>query len=213
MGNSKSKIIFITTQPETIAPILKSFPYYKADKIIDFEILNLRDFGVGKHHSIDGRPTGGGDGMILRVDCIHRAIELAKETCQKSYVIGLCPKGEVLQQSTVNSLSQNKQDLIFVCGRFGGFDERCYTYFDTHISVGKYILSSGDIPALMITDAVLRQIPGVLGNPVSASHDSFSSGEQDIERPQFTKPDSYLDQKTPEVLKSGDPKQIKEYFD
>jgi len=212
MENSKSKIIFITTQPETIEPILKSFPYYKAKDILDFHTINLRDFGIGKHHSIDGRPAGGGDGMILRVDCVHAAIETAKDKCKKPYVIGLCPKGNMLQQKLVNQLSQSKQDLIFVCGRFGGFDERCYAYFDTHISVGQYVLSSGDLPALMITDSILRQIPGILGNPISASKDSFATGDDELEWPQYTSPDLYENQHIPSVLKSGDPKKIEAYF-
>ena len=126
MESSKPKFIFVTTQPSVIEDALKGFPFSKAIKLFDFECVALRDFGFGKHHTIDGRPAGGGDGMILRVDTVHKAIQHAKSLTRNPFVIGLCPKGELVTQNKIVELSREEKDFIFVCGRFGGFDHRCY---------------------------------------------------------------------------------------
>jgi tRNA (guanine37-N1)-methyltransferase len=170
--------------------------------ILKVRTVNLRDFTTDKHRSTDDRPFGGGEGMVMKPEPIYKALNVLKGEPPEAKVILLSPRGKLLNQALARKLAQF-QRLILICGRYEGVDERIREHCaDLELSVGNYVLSGGEIAALVLIEAVSRLIPGVLGCESSAEKDSFSDGL--LEFPQYTRPGVFNDWEVPEVLLSGD---------
>ncbi|OGH11236.1 MAG: tRNA (guanosine(37)-N1)-methyltransferase TrmD [Candidatus Levybacteria bacterium RIFCSPHIGHO2_01_FULL_36_15] len=182
------------------------------EKLIKIKFINLRDFGIGTHRTVDDRPYGGGTGMILRVDVVDKAVQSAKEDDMSGKVVLLDPKGKTYNQKTAENFSKLTH-LILICGHYEGYDERIRNFVDEEISVGDYVLSGGEIPAMLIVDSVARLIPDVLKKQNATSLESFSKigSTRILEYPQYTRPGVYKGKKVPEILLSGDLKKIEEY--
>ncbi len=176
-------------------------------EIVDIRLVNIRDFAKGAHKTTDDRPYGGGDGMVMKPGPIYRSLESVERVKGRSLVILLSPQGETFDQAMAWELSEWDQ-LILVCGRYEGVDERIrLTCVDREISIGDYVLSGGELGAMVIMDAVSRLIPGVLGGETSNLEDSFEGGL--LEYPQFTRPRVFRENEVPPVLLSGDHERIR----
>lgn len=176
-------------------------------KLIELEFVNLRDFGIGKHKLVDDTPYGGGNGMVLKVDVLFDAINSVKNEQYKSEkVYLLTAQGKTFNQEFAKELS-NLDHLILVCGHYEGFDERIKKYIDGEISVGDFILTGGEIPAMLIIDTVARLVKGVIKEG-SSQNESFSPL---LEHAQYTKPQEFNGEIVPEVLISGDHQKIAEW--
>ena len=197
------KFTIITLFREAIEPYLKTSMMWKAvDKgLAEFDFVNLRDFGLGPHKSVDDTPYGGGDGMLLRCEPVFAAIESVKAKDPEAKVILPTPVGEIWDQKMARELPTNSHYII-LCPHYEGYDERILSIVDYKISLGKYVLTGGELPALIIIDSVVRLIPGVLGGETSAEIESFSDGDN-LEYPQYTRPEDFRGMKVPEVLLSG----------
>ena len=197
------KFTIITLFQEAIEPYLKTSMMWKAvDKgLAEFDFVNLRDFGLGPHKSVDDTPYGGGDGMLLRCEPVFAAIESVKAKDPEAKVILPTPVGEIWDQKMARELPTNSHYII-LCPHYEGYDERILSIVDYKISLGKYVLTGGELPALIIIDSVVRLIPGVLGGETSAEIESFSDGDN-LEYPQYTRPEDFRGMKVPEVLLSG----------
>lgn len=174
-----------------------------AKGILNIHIMNPRDFAEGKHKQMDDTPYGGGSGMVIKPEPMFKAVRFIKETTnyQKRRVLLMSPEGAVFNQAKAKELAEYDQ-LIFICGHYEGFDARISNYLaDEAISIGDFVLTGGELPAMMITDAVARMIPGVLGSEESAPTDSFYNGL--LEHPQYTRPRDFEGMQVPEVLFSG----------
>lgn len=178
----------------------------KQKKVI-LDLVNIRDFAEGKYKSVDDHPYGGGAGMIMRVDVIDRAIKSIKSYISnvKSKTILLDPRGKTYNQACAQKFSQLNH-LVLICGHYEGVDERVGKLVDETVSIGDYVLTGGEIPAMVIIDSVARLIPGVLKNPLATKNESFSGDF--LEYPQYTKPVFYNQVKVPNVLLSGNHKAI-----
>ena len=246
------KFTIITLFTEAIEPYLKSSMMEKAVRkgLAEFDFVNLREFGLGPHKSVDDTPYGGGDGMLLRCEPVFAAIESVKAKDPEAKVILPTPVGEIWNQELARKLrwghfvsieqarekseedsrgeyetgisaqprladedfsrrvakrEQNVPDTIhyiILCPHYEGYDERILSIVDYKISLGKYVLTGGELPALIIIDSVVRLIPGVLGGEQSAEIESFSDGDN-LEYPQYTRPEDFRGMKVPEVLLSG----------
>ncbi|HET7673596.1 MAG TPA: tRNA (guanosine(37)-N1)-methyltransferase TrmD [Candidatus Saccharimonadales bacterium] len=198
------KIQVISLFPEMFAPVLETSMLFKAkDKgIVEFEYISLRDFGLGPRKTVDDVVYGGGDGMLLKPEPLVAAIEHAKAKSPAAKVLLMTPKGKKFVQSEAKRLASSGQDMIFVCARYEGYDERVVKFVDEQISIGDYILTGGELPAMVVIDAVVRLLPGVLGGETSAEIESFSDG-QTLEYPQYTRPEEFRGMKVPQVLLSG----------
>ena len=175
--------------------------------LVEFDFVNLRDFGLGPHKSVDDTPYGGGDGMLLRCEPVFAAIESVKEKDPAAKVILPTPVGEIWNQKLAREFASRfetteNSHFIILCPHYEGYDERILSIVDYKISLGKYVLTGGDLPALIIIDSVVRLIPGVLGGETSAEIESFSDGDN-LEYPQYTRPEDFRGMKVPEVLLSG----------
>ena len=203
------KIQIITLFPEMFDGVLNNSMLWRAQdkKLAEFKLINLRDFGLGPRKQVDDTPYGGGDGMLLMVEPLFKAIELAKENCPNSKVILMTPKGERWVQSKAQAWADSNEDIIIVCGRYEGYDERILSLVDYQVSVGDYVLTGGELAAMILVDSIVRLIPGVLGGENSAKIESFSDGET-LEYPQYTRPEVFRDMKVPEVLLSGNHAEI-----
>jgi tRNA (guanine37-N1)-methyltransferase len=177
--------------------------------IVSLNTLNFRDFANNKHNTVDDMPYGGGGGMVLKAEPIFGAVEHlldgsveARETAAvKPRIILMCPQGKPFSQSLARELSSEKH-LIFICGHYEGYDERIREHLVTdELSVGDYVLTGGELPAMVVVDAVVRLLPGVLGNEQSAITDSFSDGL--LEYPHYTRPAEFRGWKVPDALLSG----------
>lgn len=177
------------------------------EKAVEFRIINLRDFGLGQRKQVDDTPYGGGDGMLLMPEPLFAAINDAKNYCKGAKVVLMTPKGQRWRQSAAKEWASNKEDLIIVCGRYEGYDERILTQVDKQVSVGDYVLTGGELPAMTIIDSIVRLIPGVLGGKNSAEIESFSDG-QTLEFPQYTRPEVINGLEVPRVLLSGNHAEI-----
>ena len=174
------------------------------NKILDIRLIDIRGFATDKYKSVDDKPYGGGAGMIMRVDILDKA--LAGRTGK---VILLDAGGEKFTQKKAVELSQ-EQNLIIICGHYEGVDHRVHEHLaDEIISVGDYVLSGGEIPAMILVDSITRLLPGSLGNPDSLAEESHNS--DDVEYPQYTRPEEYNSWKVPEILLSGDHAKIKKW--
>jgi len=173
--------------------------------LVSLNLYNIRDYTHDKHHTADDYPYGGGAGMVLKPEPIFKAVEAIKAGVQDEEaelpVVLLTPQGRPFSQQIAGELSQNRH-LVFICGHYEGVDERVREHLATdEISIGDYVLTGGEVPALVVVDAVLRLLPGVLGSEESLLEDSHASGL--LEYPQYTRPEDYRGWKVPEVLLSG----------
>ena len=175
----------------------------KDNGILDIHILNPRDFAFDKHKHVDDSPFGGGSGMVLKPEPMFRALRFLLETThfERKRVLLMSPDGEVFTQNKAKELSAFNQ-LIFICGHYEGFDARITELADEILSIGDYVLTGGELPAMVMVDAVARMLPGGLGSEESAPTDSFYHGL--LEYPQYTRPRDYHGKVVPEVLFSGD---------
>jgi tRNA (guanine37-N1)-methyltransferase len=196
------KISIITLFPEVFEPTLNSSILKRAQTKakISFELINLRDFGEGPHQIVDGRPYGGGAGMVFRADILTRALKSIKGPA-KFKVVLTSASGIPYKQEKARELSK-LDHLIIVCGHYEGVDQRFIDkYVDEEISIGDYVLTGGEIPAMAIVDSITRLIPGVLEKPEAVINESFT--ENLLEGPQYTRPDEFEGEKVPDVLVSG----------
>lgn len=167
-----------------------------------YEYINLRDFGLGTRKTVDDTPYGGGDGMLLMPEPLFAAVEYAKKQDPNALVYLMTPRGERLRQPLVQDIAKEKRGMIIICARYEGYDERITTLVDRQISIGDFVLTGGELPAMVLVDAVVRLLPGVLGGETSAEIESFSDGHT-LEYPQYTRPEDFRGLKVPEVLLSG----------
>jgi len=202
------KVNILTIFPELFPGFLGSSLTGRALEENKFELnaINIRDYALDKHKSVDDTPCGGGAGMIMRPDVLGRAI---KENHTKGRIIYMSPRGKTLTQSKVRELSK-EEELTIICGRFEGIDERVIEAYDIEeISLGDYILTGGEQAALVMLDAIIRLLPGVLGNSSSIEEESFENNL--LEYPQYTRPIEWEGRLVPEVLLSGHHQKISEW--
>lgn len=199
------KIQVITLFPEMFTGVLGNSMLWKAQDrgIVSYEFINLRDFGLGPRKQVDDTPYGGGDGMLLKPDPVVAAIELAKQNDPEALVLLPTPRGEVYKQSTAKTLAARAQGLIIVCPRYEGYDERITAWIDKQYCIGSYVLTGGELPAMIVIDSVVRLLPGVLGGETSTEIESFQEDDENIEFPQYTRPEVFRDMRVPEVLLNG----------
>ena len=198
------KFQVITLFPEMFTGVFENSMMWKAqrDEIVQLSKINLRDFGIGPRQQVDDTPYGGGDGMLLKPEPLFAAVEAAKKNDPTAKVLLMTPRGQRWKQSIAQSWSEAEHGYIFICGRYEGYDERIVSLVDEQVSVGDYVLTGGELPAMTIIDSIVRLIPGVLGGEASAEIESFSDGET-LEFPQYTKPAEFNGLKVPEVLLNG----------
>ena len=205
---SKIKFTIITLFREAVEPYLNSSMMWKAKDrgLVEFDFVNLRDFGLGPHKSVDDTPYGGGDGMLLRCEPVFAAIESVKKDDLTAKVILPTPVGETWTQDLARKFAVVEEatptHYVILCPHYEGYDERILSLVDYKISLGHYVLTGGELPALIIIDSITRLIPGVLGGEQSAEIESFSEGDN-LEFPQYTKPAEFRGMNVPEVLLSG----------
>ena len=201
------KIDILTLFPEMFDGFLNTSIIKRAldNKYVDIEVHNFRDYSQDKHKRVDDYPYGGGAGMVLMCEPIFRAIESLKT--KDAITIMLTPAGKLFKQEIAKDLS-NKKHIILLCGHYEGFDERIKTIVDMELSIGEYVLTGGEVPAMAITDAITRLIPGVI---TKESLDSESFTDNLLDYPNYTRPEVFRGMKVPEVLLSGHHKNIEEY--
>jgi tRNA (guanine37-N1)-methyltransferase len=199
------KIQVITLFPEMFTGVLGNSMLWKAQDrgIVSYEFINLRDFGLGPRKQVDDTPYGGGDGMLLKPDPVVAAIELAKQNDPEALVLLPTPRGEEYKQSTAKKLAADSRGLIIVCPRYEGYDERITKWIDKQYCIGSYVLTGGELPAMIVIDSVVRLLPGVLGGETSTEIESFQNDDENIEFPQYTRPEVFRDMQVPEVLLNG----------
>ena len=192
--------------------VLNASMLWKAqDKnLVEISYINLRDFGLGARKQVDDTPYGGGDGMLLKPEPIVEAIERAKQNDSNAIVILPTPRGAVYKQSHAKKLAK-AEGLILVCPRYEGYDERITNFVDKQFCIGNYVLTGGELPAMVIIDSVIRLIPGVLGGESSAEIESFQADDKTIEFPQYTRPEDFRGLKVPDVLLSGHHAEIEKW--
>jgi tRNA (guanine37-N1)-methyltransferase len=181
----------------------------REEGLLDIRLHDLRDYSLNKHRKVDDNPFGGGVGMVMNVEPIARAIAAVKKEVPETRTILLSPGGKPLDQEKAWELSRLKS-LTLICGRYEGVDERVRLhYVDEEISIGDYVLTGGELPAMVLVETVSRLLPGVLGDPDSVVEESFH--DDLLEYPQYTRPRDYEGYKVPEILVSGDPKKIHDW--
>lgn len=208
------KIDVLTLFPRMFqGPLTESIIGKAIDKdLLQVNVMNFRDYTDNKHQNVDDYPYGGGAGMLLKAQPIFAAIDAINEESPdtKKRVILLDPAGVPFTQSVAEELAEEKH-LVFICGHYEGYDERIRTLVTDEISLGDYVLTGGELGAMVMIDATVRLLPEVLGNDQSAKTDSHSTGL--LEHPQYTRPAEYRGMKVPDVLISGNHKKIKEWQD
>jgi len=216
---AKVKFTIITLFKDALLPYLSTSMMWKAsDKgVAEFNFVDLRDFGLGPHKSVDDTPYGGGDGMLLRCEPVFAAIEKVKQEDPTAKVILPTPAGRIWSQQIVREFAEKietqiENHFIILCPHYEGYDERILTIVDYQVSLGQFVLTGGELPALIMIDSIVRVLPGVLGGENSAIIESFSEGNT-IEYPQYTKPAEFRGMKVPELLLSGHHAKIKEWRD
>ena len=195
------KITVLTLFPEMINPVIGQSIIGRAiyENKIQIEVIDYRSFSLNKHQKVDDTPYGGGAGMVLQVEPVVRALR-AIDGYEKALKILMTPQGEPYHQAKAKTLSK-AEHLIILCGHYEGFDERIRAYFDQEISIGDYVLTGGEVAALVLIDSTIRLIPGVLNKDASHEEDSFSDGL--LEYPHYTRPPVFEGEAVPEVLLSG----------
>ena len=200
-----------TLLPEVFPPYLESSILQRARQngLIDVRLHNIRDWAHDKHHTTDDMPYGGGGGMVMKPEPVFEAVESVLGPSSGVPVILLTPQGRLFSQATARELSSFER-IALLCGRYEGVDERIRTRLVTdEISIGDYVLTGGELPALILIDAVTRMLPGALGDPTGAEDDSHASGL--LEYPHYTRPPEFRGDKVPEVLISGDHAKIAQW--
>lgn len=195
------------------------------EQLIELHLHDIRDYGLGKYKQVDDTPYGGGAGMLMRVDVLVPAIEdirnskfypssgSGQNSVSKPYTIYLSPRGDSLTQAKVEQMAATHEWLLLICGHYEGIDQRIIDgWVDEELSIGEYVLTGGELPAMVLIDAVSRHIPGVLGSEHSAAEESFSAAlEGKKEYPHYTKPEEFRGIKVPEILLSGHHAKIKQW--
>jgi tRNA (guanine37-N1)-methyltransferase len=207
------KIDVLTLFPEMFTGVFGQSILQKAAEksAVQYNVVNFRDYANNKHNSVDDYPYGGGAGMVLKPEPIFDAVAALKENAdsKKTKVILLCPQGERYDQRKAEELAK-EEHLIFICGHYEGYDERIREHVVTdEISIGDYVLTGGELGAMVVIDSVVRLLPEVLGNQESHMKDSFSTGL--LEHPHYTRPADFRGMKVPEILLSGNHKLIEEW--
>lgn len=184
----------------------------RTGQLLDLKLIQLRDFGLGKHRSVDDTPYGGGAGMVMRVDCVVSAIEAAERALGgRAHRILMTPQGVPHTARVAKQLAHHER-LVLICGRYEGFDERVRSFVDQELSLGDFVLTGGEIPAMAVIESTIRFVPGVLGCEESVDEESFSDAlEGGLEYPQYTRPAEFRGQSVPDVLKSGDHEKVAQF--
>ena len=202
----------VTLFPEMFDGVLNASMLWKAQekKLVEYNLINLRDFGLGPRKQVDDTPYGGGDGMVLRPEPLFTAVEHAKKTDPDARVLLMTPRGETFDQEMARELAATEAGLIILCGRYEGYDERITSIVDKQISIGGFVVTGGELPAMVVIDAVTRLIPGVLGGETSALKESFNEAGV-AEHPHYTRPEEFRGIRVPEVLLSGNHAEIDDW--
>lgn len=202
----------ITLFPEMFTGVFESSMMYKAQQkqLAKLSTVWLRDFGIGPRKQVDDTPYGGGDGMLLKPEPLFAAVEYAKSIDPSAKVVLLTPRGKRWKQADAQHYATGDTGYIFICGRYEGYDERVLSLVDSEISLGDFVLTGGELPAMTVIDSIVRLIPGVLGGEESALIESFADGET-LEFPQYTRPAEFRGMKVPDVLLSGNHGEIKKW--
>lgn len=180
------------------------------DGIVELTTVNLREFGLGPRRQVDNTPYGGGDGMLLMIEPLWKAAEFAKSQDETAKVVLMSPRGQRWKQAKAQKEADDDRGVIFICGRYEGVDERILELVDEQWSIGDFVLTGGELAAMMMIDSIVRLIPGVLGGEKSAEIESFSDGET-LEFPQYTRPEEFKGLRVPDVLLSGHHGKIAEW--
>jgi tRNA (guanine37-N1)-methyltransferase len=202
--------LFVTLFPETVRVWLTTSILGRAaeQKVFTYEIQQLRDYSEDKHHSVDDSPYGGGGGMVLRLEPLVRAVEEAKSRFPECRVVYFSPKGKLLNQHLLDSLAGPGQAWVLICGHYEGVDERFIEHWvDLEVSLGDFVLTGGELPAVAFTDALVRRLSGTLASAEAFENESFSLSDSRgplLEYPHYTRPAEFRGLKVPEVLTSGD---------
>lgn len=201
-------IHYLTLFPEMYEGVLNTSILKRAKEkgIVDYNLINFRDYSESKHNKVDDYPYGGGAGMVLKPEPVFNAMDALD--LDNPRVILMCPQGRPFDQKMAESLSE-EEDIVFICGHYEGYDERIRTLVTDEISIGDYVLTGGELASMTMTDAVVRLIPGVLSREESHQEDSFSTGM--LEHPHYTRPREYRGMEVPEVLLNGNHKLIEEW--
>lgn len=199
------KIQIISLFPDMFNGVLGTSMLWKAQDrgSVEYELIDLREFGLGSRKQVDDTPYGGGDGMLMMVEPMVAAIEHAKAKNKNARVILPTPRGKIYKQSDAKRLAAANEDIIIICPRYEGYDERVTDWVDEQFCIGNYVLTGGELPAMVILDSIVRLLPGVLGGETSAEIESFQEDDNRIEFPQYTRPENFQGLKVPEVLLSG----------
>ena len=206
------KFQVITLFPEMTTGVFNNSMMWKAqkDSIVELTTVNLREFGLGPRRQVDDTPYGGGDGMLLMVEPLWKAVEFAKSQDETAKVVLMSPRGQRWKQAKAQKEADDDRGVIFICGRYEGVDERILELVDEQWSIGDFVLTGGELAAMMMIDSIVRLIPGVLGGEKSAEIESFSDGET-LEFPQYTRPEEFKGLRVPDVLLSGHHGKIAEW--
>ena len=207
------RVDILTLFPDMFAGFLEGSLLGEARRrgLLDIRLRNIRDFAKGVHRQVDDRPYGGGPGMLLMPEPVVECVESVQAEAAAGHLVMLTPTGRRLDQAGVEALAARSR-LVLLCGRYEGFDDRVReTLKPDEISVGDYVLSGGEIAAMVVVDAVARLLPGVIGDAESARQDSFSGAARLVEGPQYTRPREFRGLRVPEVLLSGDHRRIAQW--
>jgi tRNA (guanine37-N1)-methyltransferase len=207
------KIQIITLFPDMFPGVLNSSMLWKAQDrgAVAFSTINLREYGIGPRKQVDDTPYGGGDGMLLKPEPLVAAIEQAKQNDPGALVVLPTPRGKQYKQSDAKELAASGQGLILVCPRYEGYDERVTEWVDRQYCIGNYVLTGGELPAMIILDSVVRLLPGVLGGETSADVESFQDDDVSVEFPQYTRPEDFRGRKVPQTLLTGHHAEIQKW--
>ncbi|MDQ2973575.1 MAG: tRNA (guanosine(37)-N1)-methyltransferase TrmD [bacterium] len=207
------KIQIITLFPQMFEGVLNQSMLWKAQEqsAVEFELIDLRQFGLGPRKQVDDTPYGGGDGMLLMIEPLVKAIEFAKAKSANAKVLLPTPRGKLYRQSDAKNLAVSNEDMIIICPRYEGYDERITSWVDEKYCIGNYVLTGGELPAMIIIDSVVRLLPGVLGGESSAEIESFQNDDTSIEFPQYTRPEEFMGMSVPTILLSGHHAEIEKW--
>ncbi len=204
------KVDFVTLFPDLVVAAMGDSIMKRAQAagLVEIRTSDPRDYTHDKHRTVDDKPFGGGAGMLLKPDPVAQAID-ALEPAPGAAIVMTDPTGSLFEQASAHNLAQYGH-VVFVCGHYEGIDDRIRQTYATHVfSIGDYVLTNGELPALIMADAIVRLIPGVLGSAQSLAQDSHSDGL--LSAPQFTKPEVWRDQKVPEIVRSGDHQKLERW--